>query len=122
MPCSSGRAAGGTRAVRCAGYTLVPDEWRRRLYRRGDGQRGWLPGRRAGHLIELSPRRGASSTAGLAASATSIRMRTFRPQLPREAAATGGTMMNQVTLAPRTLFQGRYEILSPLWETPHAAI
>ncbi|MDC0680813.1 protein kinase [Sorangium sp. wiwo2] len=30
--------------------------------------------------------------------------------------------MNQVTLAPRTLFQGRYEILSPPWETPHAAI
>ncbi|WP_437715652.1 protein kinase [Sorangium sp. So ce448] len=31
-------------------------------------------------------------------------------------------MMNQVTLAPRTLFQGRYEILSSPWETPHAAI
>ncbi|XYH98708.1 protein kinase domain-containing protein [Sorangium sp. So ce1128] len=31
-------------------------------------------------------------------------------------------MMNQVTLAPRTLFQGRYEILSSTWETPHAAI
>ncbi|WP_437297808.1 nSTAND1 domain-containing NTPase [Sorangium sp. So ce426] len=30
--------------------------------------------------------------------------------------------MNQVTLAPRTLFQGRYEILSSPWETPHAAI
>ncbi|WP_437307304.1 nSTAND1 domain-containing NTPase [Sorangium sp. So ce388] len=31
-------------------------------------------------------------------------------------------MMNQVTLAPRTLLQGRYEILSSPWETPHAAI
>ncbi|WP_437987849.1 nSTAND1 domain-containing NTPase [Sorangium sp. So ce117] len=30
--------------------------------------------------------------------------------------------MNQVTLAPRTLFQDRYEILSSPWETPHAAI
>ncbi|WP_437518707.1 nSTAND1 domain-containing NTPase [Sorangium sp. So ce1099] len=30
--------------------------------------------------------------------------------------------MNQVTLAPRTLLQGRYEILSSPWETPHAAI
>ncbi|MGK3967417.1 protein kinase [Sorangium sp. So ce118] len=49
-------------------------------------------------------------------------MRAFRPELPREAAATGEAMMNQVTLAPRTLLQGRYEILSSPWETPHAAI
>ncbi|WP_437928033.1 protein kinase [Sorangium sp. So ce291] len=49
-------------------------------------------------------------------------MRAFRPELPRQTAATGGAMMNQVTLAPRMLLQGRYEILSSPWETPHAAI
>ncbi|HTN85013.1 MAG TPA: protein kinase, partial [Sorangium sp.] len=46
----------------------------------------------------------------------------FRPELPREAAATREAMMNQVPLAPETLFQGRYEVLSSPWETPHAAI
>ncbi len=47
---------------------------------------------------------------------------TARPRLPREAAATGGAVMNQETLAPRTVFQGCYEILSLLRESRLAVV
>ncbi|XXT20322.1 protein kinase [Sorangium sp. So ce429] len=90
--------------------------------RRSDRAGGWLPERRASHLIELS-RRARDRLDRRARRVGDIDPdEAFRPELPREAAATGGAMMNQVTLAPRTLFQGRYEVLSSPWETPHAAI